>query len=219
MFCNEPIINVYTGQSDVINPKTGKYYDITYSHLEYCEDIAYYVGSGECIVLETQNYAIFLDSDGVHLMDAPAKPRSDKELLNPCVIEGEPGFADWVYFEQTFFAGEVLRSVKKEGDIYYAEFTDFTLKILPFDHIKQTPHHDLEYYMSYRRIRGCERHIKRKCPECGGDGEILLDHVEDYMVCCKKCKRATWAGMCLIDAIEDWNDGDLNCDLSNSKIW
>ena len=50
-----------------------------------------------------------------------------------------------------------------------------------------------------------------KCPHCGADGEILLDFVSDYIVRCKKCKKSTWAAMNLIEAIEDWNNGELNC--------
>ena len=99
--------------------------------LDYYHDIAYHVEPGQCLVLETKSYAIFIDSNGVHILNAPAKPRSDAEWLDACVIK-DPGWADWVHFEQTLFEGEFLLEVQKEDGVYFAKFTDFTLKIIPY---------------------------------------------------------------------------------------
>lgn len=217
MFCNEPIVNVYTGQSDIFIPEKGKYDNIGHSFLDCYHDIAYHVEPGQCLVLETKSYAIFIDSDGVHFLDAPAKPRSNKEWLDACVIK-EPGWADWVHFEQTLFEGEFLLEVWKEDGVYFAKFTDFTLKIIPYKLGQMREGLASYHHWSYHYVLGCDRYIKAKCPGCGGDGEILLTFVSDYIVRCKNCKRSTWAGMCLIDAIEDWNDGDLNCTADNIII-
>lgn len=217
MFCNEPIVNVYTGQSDLFIPETKEYDNIGASFLDCYHDIAYHVEPGQCLVLETKSYAIFIDSNGVHILNAPVKPRSDKEWLEACVIK-DPGWADWVHFKQTLFEGEFLLEVQKEDGIFIAKFTDFTLKIIPYKLGQMREGFFSKDHWSYHYVLGCDRYIKAKCPDCGGDGEILLDFVSDYVVRCKNCKRSTWAGMCLIDAIEDWNEGNLNCDLSNINI-
>ena len=73
-------------------------------------------------------------------------------------------------------------------------------------------------HWSYNYVLGCDRHLKRKCPYCNGEGEILLDFVSDYIVRCKDCKKSTWAGMNLIDAIDDWNNGELNCTVDGIII-
>ena len=214
MFCNEPILNAYTGQSDIFIPETGKYDNSGDSFLDCYHDIAYHVEPGQCLVLETKSYAIFIDSDGVHILSAPAKPRSDREWLDACVNKD----ADWVYFEQTMFEGECLLEVREEDGVFFAKFTDFTLKIIPYEIGKMRKGLPRKDYWSYLPVLGCNRHINNTCPECGGEGELFLDFVCDYVVRCKNCKRSTWAGMCLIDAIEDWNAGEVHCDLSNISI-
>ena len=217
MFCNEPILNVYTGQSDIFIPETGKYDNSGDSFLDCFHDIAYHVEPGQCLVLETKSYAIFIDSDGVHILDAPAKPRSNKEWLDACVIK-DLDRVEWIHFEQTLFEGEFLLEVREENGVYFAEFTDFTLKIIPYELGEMREGLSSKNHWAFHHVLGCDRYIKAKCPECGGNGEILLDFVSDYVVRCKSCKRSTWAGICLIDAIEDWNEGNLNCDLSDINI-
>ena len=48
----------------------------------------------------------------------------------------------------------------------------------------------------------------------GGEGELLLDFVSDYVVRCKGCGRSTRAEGFAIRAIGDWNHGETPCDCS-----
>jgi hypothetical protein len=68
------------------------------------------------------------------------------------------------------------------------------------------------------RVLGFDRFINSKCPICGGEGEILLDFVCDYVVRCKSCKKSTYAEMQIRHAIENWNNGEVVCDLSDITI-
>ena len=56
------------------------------------------------------------------------------------------------------------------------------------------------------------------CPVCGGEGEVLLDFVSDYVVRCKECRHSTYAEMQIRHAVENWNKGEVTCDLSNITI-
>lgn len=109
-------------------------------------------------------------------------------------------------------------SVTNENGIFYVQFDDFTLKLIPYENGDDITSLHNEDHFSYNYILGCDRHLKKKCPHCGGDGEILLDFVSDYIIRCKQCKLSTWAGMNLIDAITDWNNGEIQCDLSEIVI-
>ena len=210
MFCDEKILKVHMGvvEDDVI-------YD---AFLDCYHDIAYHCTDGYRIVLETEHYAISLSTKGV-----TKEPKADLcenvgEWLQDCVEFMGEDEAPWVYFETTLFVDERVLSVTQQDDIYFVQFDDFTLKLIPHADGKSINGLCKQDYGSYNYVLGCDRHLKRKCPDCGGEGEILLDFVSDYVVRCKNCKHSTWAGMCLIDAIEDWNDGNLNCYLSDIKI-
>jgi len=73
-------------------------------------------------------------------------------------------------------------------------------------------------HWSYNYVLGCNRHLKRKCPHCGADGEILLDFVSDFVIRCKQCNKSTYAEMEVRHAIENWNKGEVQCDLSDIVI-
>lgn len=215
MFCNEPIKKVYRGRSEVYHAEDDRCY-ISNSFLDCFDELAYHVETGDSLVLETDNYAIFIEADGIKLKSAPAKPRSDEEWLDPCV-ETEMDIVPWIDLEQTLFEGEYLLEVKHKNGIHIIKFTDFELKVVPYSINTMNKGDSRSKCGTYKRILGCDRHLKRKC-DCGGDGEIFLDFVDDYIVRCKSCKKSTWAAMNLICAIDDWNDGQLHCELPNIEI-
>ncbi len=205
MYCDEMIEKVYLG---VIAD------DDVYSHYAFLDcyrDIAYHCTEGYRIVLETENYAISLSTKGVIKERKEELREKDGEWLRNGIEIMDDVEPPWVLFETTLFVGEKLLSVVKENGIYVLQFDDFLLKIVP--HLRGENINWLHYEdrRSYHYVLGCDRHLKRKCPDCGADGEILMDIVGDYIVRCKNCKRSTWAGMNTIDAIEDWNNGALNC--------
>ncbi len=59
--------------------------------------------------------------------------------------------------------------------------------------------------MPYHHADQFNNQIKRKC-ECGGDPEMLIDFIDDFIVRCKKCHKATWAYIEPEDAIEHWDE-------------
>ncbi|MBE6982113.1 MAG: hypothetical protein E7437_07335 [Ruminococcaceae bacterium] len=212
MFCDEPILKVYLG---VVED------DDVYSHNAFVDcyhDIAYHCTEGYRIVLETENFAISLSSKGVTKQKKEELQEKEGEWLqNGIEVFGEDE-PSWVLFETTLFVGERLRSVASADGIYLAQFDDFVLKIIPHergDDIQGLYNQD---DFSPNRVYGCERHIKRSCPLCGGTGEIYMDFVGDYSVSCRTCKKSTYAVMCLADAIENWNEGLLNCDVSGATV-
>ena len=202
MFCDEPIKRVYHGSCETI--------DGAADYFDHYHDLAYHVTEGYRMVLETEHWAISLDINGAAKMTAPAQPCRADEVLDP---DDEP----FEGFETILFVGQHLKDARKEGNIYFAEFDDFTLKVIPYTlgTINKTVRkHD---HWSYLPIRGCDHHLKRAC-DCGGEGEILVDFVWDYVVRCKNCKRSTYADMQLRTAIENWNKGETPCQLDNIVV-
>ena len=201
MFCDEKILKVYMGiveDGDV------------YSHdafLDCYHDIAYHCTEGYRIVLETENYLISLSAKGV-IKQKKLEITDEKYLeINE---EDEQATA--------LFVGERVLSAEQREDFCLVCFDDFILKLIPYmggEGINGLHNQDLG---SYNRILGCDRHLKRRCPHCGADGEILLDFVSDYIVRCKNCKRSTRAAISLTDAIEAWNNRDPDCMVDDIKI-
>lgn len=212
MFCDEKILKVYMG---VVED------DDVYSHNAFLDcyyDMAYHCTEGYRIVLETENYAISLSVNGVTIERKEELCENTGEWLQSGVEFFEEDEAPWVRFETTLFVGERVLSVIQQDHIYLVRFDDFTLKLIPHARGESIYGlHDQDPW-SHHYVLGCDRHLTRKCPHCGGNGEILMDFVSEYIVRCKNCKKSTWAAMNLISAIEDWNNGELNCIVDNINI-
>ena len=61
--------------------------------------------------------------------------------------------------------------------------------------------------MPHRHVDKYNSLLKRKCI-CGGEPEVLLDFVDDFIVRCKSCHRSTQVFIEPEDAIEHWENGD-----------
>lgn len=212
IFCNELIIAAYRG--------TREYDDMddANSFLDCYHDLAYHVTKGERIVLETEHFFISLGDEGVIKSEKTSSIKDFEkagEWLDSFIhaFDDEP---DWVDYEATLFIGERLLQVQKMELYYLLKFDDFELKLISHKHYDDVPELDSDNW-SFFHVYGAERHITRKC-ECGGDGELLLDFVSDYMVRCRRCMKSTWAQMNAQDAIEEWNDGNTPCDASGITI-
>ncbi len=210
MYCEEPILKVYIGNQEYDD------LDGANGFLDSYHDIAYHVTEGYRMVLETENHFLTLDVNGVSKLSKDSDITLPGECLEPCIIllENEP---PWVEFETTLFVGEHLIEVSAEQEHFLLRFDDFTLKLIPYALGTMDKGLYNKNHWSYNHVYGCERLLKRKC-SCGGEGEILLDFVSDYVVRCRKCKGSTWAGMNIQDAIDDWNAGEINCNLCDIKI-
>lgn len=194
VFCHEKIIKVYMSIAE-----GGNIYGRD-AFLDCYHDIAYHCTEGYEILLETESYVISLSANGVI-------KRNKKEISDKKYFETDEDDEQ----ATMLFIGERVLSVDRQDNIYLVRFDDFTLRLIPYisgESINGLHNQDVG---SYNRILGCDRHLKTKCRYCGADGEILLDFVDDYIVRCNNCNRSTRAAISLIGAIEDWNNGELNC--------
>lgn len=205
MFCNDPVIRVYEGSmfghmaSDSV--------------LNCCSGIAYHCTPGCRMILETRHDLISIGASGVQRqarvpIGQIAKPGEQIEAFG----DGSPGTTS-IDYAHTLFVGQRLLSVRQCGDSgYNLHFDDFCMRVVPHDQTDDISGFCPENHM-WHRVHGCEKKITRKC-SCGGEGELLLDFVSDYVVRCKSCGKSTRAELYAIRAIEDWNQGDTPCDCS-----
>lgn len=216
MLCDEPIIAVYEGQRE--------YDDIegADAFLDCYHDLAYHVTEGYRIILETDKHIISLSVKGVDILnkDKPVEEfKQDGEWFMPFAeCDSSDRKPDWINYESTLFVGERLLSVEKADGFFVLQFDDYKFKIIPHDlNAEDVPSLRNNNHWSYNHVYGTERLIKRKC-ECGGMGELLMDFVSDYVVRCNKCKKSTQARMNAVDAIKEWETGELHCELSDITI-
>ena len=210
MFCNEKIIAVYLGQNE--------YHDIDGANcwFDIYHDIAFHTTEGYRLLLETDSYMISLGADGVTVTNKDEFKPVEHEWLEEYVHNLEDEVI--INFEATLFVDQRILSVNKTEEFYLIQFDDFTLKMYVYELGKMDKSLRNRDHWSYNNVLGFDRFIKAKCPLCGGDGEILLDFVSDYVVRCKSCKKSTYAEMQLRHAIDHWNDGEVQCDLSDITI-
>ena len=211
MFCDEPIVRVYLGEDEYERIKGAN------SFLDCYHDLAYHVTEGYRIVLETEHWFISLDVNGVSKEPKSTFCKRPGEWLQDGIELMYPDNAPYTHVENTLFVGEKLLKVSKNEDLFLCEFSDFTFKVIPYELDTMDKSLRNKDHWSYNFVLGCDRHLTKKC-DCGGDGEILMDFVADYIVRCKNCKKSTWANMEMQAAINDWNDGELHCVVDDITI-
>ena len=209
LFCDEIIEKVYFGEPEHLDD--GNYF------LDCYYDMAVHIFGRYRLIFETKHYYMSIENSGIIKIDKTSPVESvlrEGEMLDPCILVYE-GDNSWVAvdYESTLFVGERLLSVAEIEGGFRLRFDDFELKLIPHFTSSTIPS---IYPHDYCRVYGTERLIK-KC-SCGGIGELLLDFVSDYVVRCSKCKKSTWARMCAIDAINEWNAGELHCELPDIAI-
>ena len=214
-FCNEPIIACYRGcgECDDIGG-SDEWFDVYY-------DIAYHVTAGYRIILETEHFYISLSHGGVTKAEKNCTVKEflqDGECLESLIHEVKGSEQPWIEYEYTLFVGERLLDVQSFEDHYVITFDDFEMKLIPHRlHDNDFPGLRSSDPWSYHRVLGSERFLTGKC-NCGGEGELLLDFVSDYVVRCRRCKHSTYAKMIAIEAIEEWKAGRIQCDASDIAI-
>ena len=202
MFCSEPVIAVYNGVSD---HKANWLLDCFHG-------LAFHVTQGCRLVLETEHFFISLEAAGPGL-DSREGPVNTYERPGELLDPYKP-----YDYESTLFVGERLIRVETEADHYLLEFDHFCLRLIPHDiEIDDIRAFKNQYIGSYNHICGCERFITEPCT-CGGQGELLLDQVSDYVVRCRICGRSTRASYTVTDAIADWNEGKRDYKLPEIVI-
>lgn len=209
MFCNDPVIRVYEGSmfghmaSDSV--------------LNCCSGIAYHCTPGCRMILETRHELISIGASGVQRqarvpIGQIAKSGEQIEAFG----DGSPGTTG-IDYEHTLFVGQRLLSVGQDSDSEYTlHFDDFCMRVVPHDQTDDISGFCPENHM-WHRVHGCEKKITRTC-SCGGEGELLLDYVSDFVVRCKVCGKSTRAELYAIRAIEDWNHSNTLCDCSDIEV-
>ena len=221
LFCDESVIAVYHGYSkDDFIEGSDEFFNIF-------DELAYHVTKGYRIVLETEHFYISLGHSGVIKTEKNCSIEEfalENEWLDPFVHDLGEDKSPWIEYESTLFVGERLCNVQQIENYYLLTFDDFQMKLIPYkmydDHfptMSPCPDHRSENFWNYLRVLGTERYLTVKC-HCGGKGELLLDFVSDFVVRCQKCKLSTWAKMTADEAIKEWNDGHIQCDLSDITI-
>lgn len=187
-------------------------------------DLAFHTTEGYRLILETENYMISLGADGVIKTHKDNFRLYENEWLKETVHiwedETENGIERDIIidFENTLFVGQRLLSIEECKEHFILKFGDFSLKLFVYELGKMDKSFPRGDPWSYHRVLGFDSFLKKKCPLCGGDGEILLDFVSDYVVRCKQCKNSSYAEMMIRNAIENWNKGEVQCDLSDIVI-
>lgn len=173
-----------------------------YMFLFFSPCVELYVAKGSWLVFQTESGYVLIGADGVSFtkrLDDYRFPEYDfwdygDENEDPPIVA----------LETTLFVGERLLRMEKTRETYRLIFDHFSLETYPFSEDRQyTP----GFQSCYIPIPCFERHIERKC-SCGGQGQVMLDRVDDFFVRCEKCHRATWSQWHLPSVIEEWNNGD-----------
>lgn len=218
MFCDEIIQEVYECMPKYHNDDVNWFFDC-------CHDLALHLTKGYRIILKTESFFICIGYDGVKIVPNTENIVSDDEYIEPCIHIIDEVWIDeeseddeaWIDYESTLFVGEQLIDVKKDDGFYVLTFTDFALKVISHNNPDDIVGLHNKSHWSYNYVYGLDRLLTRKC-SCGGTGEVLLDFVSDYVVRCNKCKKATCAEMMVIYAIDNWNKGEIPCDLTGVVI-
>lgn len=206
MFCSEPIMHVY--QRIYYGEKEQPWHNAI---LRLTGSFEYHATDGYWLVFQTEHFVISLGHDGVQMYT---------NMDDFCVedeLDPLSGIDDWTTTEETLFIGERVHTINGGDGCWDITFDHFALKLYGY---KEDTARIVERYTNatsdYTPLTVGAHLLKRKCT-CGGEGEIFLDFVSDYLVRCKNCHASTWAGMCLIDALEDWNSGNTPIQLDTSE--
>ena len=213
MFCDEPIIAVYEG--------TQTHLCGVNAFLDCYNKLEYHITDGYRIIFETENFYISLSTAGI--TKSNKKISFDDflrvgEFIEPFAYNTETDNIAIIDYAFTLFVEERLHGIRPQNGYYQLEFDDFELTVIPHT-LNEDDFPTLKRLQpsSYLRVFGAERHITQKCA-CGGEGELLLDFIDDYVVKCKHCNKSTYAEINANSAIENWNNGEIQCDLSDITI-
>lgn len=207
MYCNETIKRIIFGINEDDN---GDFPLVCF----WTNPLKFHANEGSRIILVTDNWAISLGYNGVSKEPMEGFHEKNGEYFMDGIDGPAPEIEEdtpWVTAEATLFTGEKLENVSTEKDYYALKFSDFAMDIIPHDmqdDLLQYAHHK----HTFDHIYGMDRLLTRKC-DCGGEPQMVIEFVDDFMACCKECGKSTWACMNAIDAIEEWNAGEIGCEL------
>ena len=210
MFCDEPILHVY--QCMYYEDKEQPWHNAI---LRLTGSFEYHATEGYWLVFQTEHFVISLGHDGVQVYTCMNDFCPEDELDPLSDIE------DWTHTEETLFVGERIHAVNREDMSWTVRFDHFSLKLCGYtEHTAKAINRYHDFTHNRIPLAVGKHLLNRKCA-CGGEGEIFMDFVSDYQVRCKNCHASTWAGMCLIDAIDDWNNADtpIHLDTGEEKFF
>lgn len=176
-----------------------------------CPVIEYRAADGYWLVLQTVRDYIVIGYDGVKIVDQLPE---FKDGYDSCCLDYEDEDEDESFLssETVLFKGEHLLDVTQEEERYILKFDHFNMFLYPEEPGKT-------WYRpnsSYIPIKGYERYIHRKC-SCGGNAELMFDHVADFFIRCTKCHQATWATFVIEEVINDWDQGLIEATINTPE--
>ena len=197
MFCEEPIIKVWYMKEREINEEHWDFPVYTFR-------AGYYVTEGYWLVFQTEHHYISLGADGVRMYDSRKEAeKPDLEMQE----DAEWGFPGDLTVETLVFSGEHIRSVTRTDSGWEVEFDHLKYQVVPCTGDDYPWDADIRYIP----YQGVSHHLK-KC-ECGGEAELMVDHVGDHFIRCSRCHRSTDSSYILSHIVADWNEG--NCPVKD----
>lgn len=206
MFCDEPILHVY--QRMYYEDKKQPWHNAI---LRLTGSFEYHATEGYWLVFQTEHFVISLGHDGVQVYTCMDDFCPEDELDPLSGLEG------WTTTEETVFVGERIHSVNREDHCRTVIFDHFSLKLYGYNEDTGAAINRYNNSTHDHIPLAVGSHLLNRRCTCGGEGEIFLDFVSDYLVRCKTCHASTWASMCLINAIEAWNSGETPTHLDTSE--
>lgn len=200
IICREPIKEVYYGISEY---GTDEGHFIRYDS----STVQLYLNDFTRLILKTDSFMISIGALGIKRELIEDFNEREGEYLQNTYDDSDRDDAPWIQAEHTLFVGEHLNKINCEDGYYSLEFDYFNINVHSgiTDEILSWEPDCLDYHL---RIYGFDHLLTRKC-DCGGAPRIVTDFTNDYIACCEKCGKATWAAMNVWIAIEDWNDNEL----------
>ena len=196
MFCEEKILRVY--EMRLRAPYQEEWHD---SFLQVTYRLQYHTTDGYWLVAETENHYITLGVGGVRIARGAVSELSER-------FEIEEYGADSVI--TTLLLGEHLVDVRQKKGYTKLLLEDLSMELYEYTRQDWRWFEHINHLHGYLPLVTRNNLFLRRC-SCGGRGEALLDHVEDYVVRCKRCHRSTRVAQSFARAVADWNDGETTC--------
>lgn len=196
MFCDEPVQAIWYMENlkDYGADKQWAHYMCNF-------EIGLYLTDGYWLVLQTESHQITLGADGVHVYNC------QDDLLGTERAEA-CNYTRGDFLPETLaLTGERIRNVEKAADGWVVTLEHLVIPIHKCE--GDMREHDWLDYSEYVPYLGVSHKLKR-C-RCGGNPELMLDFVADYIIRCDRCRCSTYADYGLERVVKDWNRGKHPC--------
>ncbi|MDO5112113.1 MAG: hypothetical protein Q4E65_07395 [Clostridia bacterium] len=202
LICNEPIIITYLRMPSGYEKGRSCFVSFIGGN-----QASFHATPAGALIFETQNYYVEVTSAEVSVMDR----------TKPIASQFGSQFITRKTHDEiiTLFSGERIHSTVQYGDHYEIILDDFRLRV-EWDDDDCSPMYEPQYGNEATPVHGYERHLTERC-ECGGQGKIWLDQVDDFFIRCDRCHRSTCSHMAIMEAVKAWNMRDTPCNIDFAR--